>query len=111
MKSAVTAGGAGRPPRPADARRTATTIGAVEGSIIAAIIVTQTPTNQPRPPRSVPGPASMPRMRSRVTIQVTSATPSSAATVRAGLSGNRRRAAAATATPHASADEYRKVAS
>jgi hypothetical protein len=45
------------------------TIGATDGSIIAAIIVTQTPTYQPRPPRSVPGPASIPCIRSTVTIQ------------------------------------------
>ena len=32
-----------------------------DGSIIAAIIVTQTPTNQPSEPRGVPGPASMRR--------------------------------------------------
>ena len=34
-----------------------------EGSIIAAIIVTQMPRNQPGEPSSVPGPASIPRMR------------------------------------------------
>ena len=54
-------------------RANARTIGDTDGSIIAAIIVTQIPTNQPSPPRSVPGPASIPRMRSTVTIQETSA--------------------------------------
>ena len=39
------------------------TIGSADGSIIAAIIVTQTPSYQPRLPRSVPGPASIPRIR------------------------------------------------
>src|ERR1044071_9045916 len=34
--------------------------GTVDGSIIAAVIVTQIPRYQPRPPRSVPGPASIP---------------------------------------------------
>jgi hypothetical protein len=38
------------------------TIGAAEGSIIAAVIVTQMPRYQPRPPRFVPGPASIPRI-------------------------------------------------
>ena len=40
-------------------RANAKTIGDTDGSIIAAIIVTQIPTNQPSPPRSVPGPASI----------------------------------------------------
>src|SRR5215211_6156085 len=44
-------------------------IGRIEGNIIAAIITTQTPTNQPRSPRSVPGPASIPSMRSPVMFQ------------------------------------------
>jgi len=44
-------------------------IGRIEGNIIAAIITTQTPRNQPSPPRSVPGPASIPFMRSPVMIQ------------------------------------------
>ena len=82
----MVAGAAGRPcPRRAEAVRTTSTIGAVEGSIIAAVMVTQTPMNQARPPRSVPGPSSMPRIRSIVTTQVTSATARSAATVRTGL--------------------------
>ena len=57
-------------------------MGAAEGSIIAAIIVTHRPRNQPSPPRSVPGPASIPRMRSRVTIQATSAPPSTSVAIR-----------------------------
>src|SRR2546423_14689023 len=63
-----------------------------DGSIIAAIIVTQIPTYQPSPPRSVPGPASMPCMRSIVTSQATSAAAS-----RNGASGMRR--AVSTDTP------------
>ena len=47
-------------------------MGAAEGSIIAAIIVTQMPRYQPSPPRSVPGPASIPRIRWTVTIQAAS---------------------------------------
>src|SRR5580700_385240 len=41
-------------------REYSATVGATDGNIIAAIISTQTPTNHPRAPRSVPGPASMP---------------------------------------------------
>ena len=62
------------------------TIGATDGSIIAAIIVTQTPTYQPSAPRSVPGPASMPRMRATVTIHVTSAAASKSELTLSGLS-------------------------
>src|SRR4051794_35435650 len=36
------------------------TVGATDGNIIAAIITTQTPRNQPSVPRPVHGPASMP---------------------------------------------------
>lgn len=68
------------PPRGRGAR-TASTIGAVEASIIAAVMVTQAPVNQTSPPRSVPGPASMPRIWATVTAQVTSATASRAARV------------------------------
>ena len=50
-----------------------------DGSIIAAVIVTQTPTNQPSVPRSVPGPASIPRIRTSSTAQAASVAPSSAA--------------------------------
>ena len=55
------------------------TIGAADGSIIAAIIVTQMPTYQPSPPRSVPGPASIPRIRCTVIIQAASAPASTSA--------------------------------
>src|SRR5690242_8105461 len=50
-----------------------TTIGAIEGNIIAAIITTQAVIQKPKPPRSVPGPASMPDMRSPVTAQAMAA--------------------------------------
>jgi hypothetical protein len=62
------------------------TIGATDGSIIAAIIVTQIPTYQPSAPRSVPGPASMPRMRETVTIHVTSAAASRSELTLSGFS-------------------------
>src|SRR3954447_3043394 len=42
------------------------TVGATDGSIIAAIITTQTPTNQPRVPRPVQDPSSMPLICSLV---------------------------------------------
>ena len=93
-------------------RWTTSTIGAAEGSIIAAIIVTQTPTNQPRPPRSVPGPASMPRIRSIVTIQVTSAAASSRrGDQRPGRGAAERAAPVPTGRPpvSSSAEEYSKV--
>jgi hypothetical protein len=61
-------------------------IGTTEGSIIAAIIVTQTPRYQPSPPRSLPGPASMPRIRSTVTIQVTRAAASRKTLIEIALS-------------------------
>ncbi len=56
------------------------TIGATDGSIIAAIIVTQIPRNQPSPPRLVPGPASIPRIRCTTTIHVTSPAATSSTT-------------------------------
>src|ERR687889_2682709 len=40
------------------------TVGATDGNIIAAIITTQTPRNQPSAPRLLHGPSSMPRIRS-----------------------------------------------
>jgi hypothetical protein len=43
------------------ARVNTTIAGSADGSIIAAIMVVQTPRNQPSAPRSVPGPASIPR--------------------------------------------------
>jgi hypothetical protein len=60
------------------------TIGAADGSIIAAVIVTQMPRYQPRPPRSVPGPASIPLIRWAATTQATSAAASSVAATRRG---------------------------
>ena len=55
------------------------TIGAIDGNIIAAIITTQMPTNQPRLPSWVPGPASMLAIRSSVIAQaITAPTRSSA---------------------------------
>src|SRR5438093_2714028 len=42
------------------------TVGETDGNIIAAIITTHTPRNQPNVPRSVHGPLSMPRMRSTI---------------------------------------------
>src|SRR5205823_4898349 len=50
-----------------------------DGSIIAAIIVTQVPRYQLRPTRSVPGPAFIPRIFCTVTIQATRAPPASVA--------------------------------
>ena len=102
-------GGRGvRPPRPTAAARTATAIGSVDGSIIAAIIVTQRPMNGTSAPGSVPGPSSMPRIRHSETAQVTSATARSAATVRAAPA----RGGGAPPAGHATAREaYRKVVS
>jgi hypothetical protein len=60
-------------------REKSSTIGAVDGSIIAAIIVTQIPTYQPRPPSAVPGPSSIPFIRATVAIQAASAPASSTA--------------------------------
>src|SRR3954452_5079296 len=56
------------------------TVGATDGNIIAAIITTQTPTNQPSPPRLVHGPPSMPRISRAVQTHPTAATANSAAT-------------------------------
>src|SRR3954454_19118019 len=49
---------------------------------MAAVIVTQIPRYQPKPPRSVPGPASMPRIRSTVTAHATAAPATSRIAVR-----------------------------
>ena len=56
------------------------TIGAADGSIIAAIIVTQMPRYQPSEPRSVPGPASIPRIRATTSSHAASVTPRKPAT-------------------------------
>src|SRR6201989_1198789 len=47
--------------------------GATHGNIIAAIITTQTPMNQPNPPRPLHGPLSMPRISRTVHHQPTAA--------------------------------------
>ena len=47
-------------------REYSATVGATDGNIIAAIITTQTPRNQPNVPRPVHGPSSMPRIWSTV---------------------------------------------
>src|SRR3712207_4132465 len=56
------------------------TVGATDGNIIAAIITTQSPRNQPSAPRPVHGPSSMPRIRSALHHQPTAASTNSAAT-------------------------------
>jgi hypothetical protein len=85
-------------------RANMSTIGAAGGSIIAAIVVTQTPRYQPSAPRSAPGPMSIPRMRSMVMIQVTSARPSSRAASPIGLTrtapGRRPRGAGSAVPPN-----------
>src|SRR6266511_2901527 len=72
-------------PRPRDMRVNISTIGATEGSIIAAIIVTQIPRYQPTSPRSVPGPVSIPCIRLTVTIHATRAPARSTAAIPTGL--------------------------
>ena len=54
--------------------------GATDGSVIAAIITTQTPRNPPSVPRAVHGPASMPRICSAVHHQPRPASARSSAT-------------------------------
>ena len=54
-------------------REYSATVGATDGNIIAAIITTQTPRNQPGAPRSVQGPSSMPCIWSSVHHQLTPA--------------------------------------
>src|SRR3954454_226920 len=55
------------------------TVGATDGSIIAAIITAHAPRNQPSVPRPVHGPSSMPLIRSPVDHQPTAATAHSTA--------------------------------
>src|SRR5215216_3930712 len=55
------------------------TIGATDGNIIAPIITTQVVRKNPSAPGSVPGPASMPAIRSPVTTQPTAASVNRAA--------------------------------
>src|SRR3954453_12265775 len=47
-------------------REYSATVGASDGNIIAAIITTHTPRNQPSVPSAVQGPSSMPRIRCAV---------------------------------------------
>src|SRR3954451_12275469 len=54
-------------------REYSATVGATDGNIIAAIITSHTPANQPSVPRPVQGPSSMPLMRSLVHHQLTAA--------------------------------------
>src|SRR5215210_7544724 len=65
------------------------TVGATDGNIIAAIITIQTPRNQPSAPSCVPGPSSIPAMRSAVDHHATAASAS-----RRAISPSRARAAA-----------------
>jgi hypothetical protein len=80
-------------------REYSATVGATDGNIIAAIMTTQTPTNQPNVPRPVQGPSSMPRICSPVHHQPTAAsanrTARSPSWVRAAASAGRRPASAA----------------
>src|SRR5436190_16420867 len=75
MKTAVVPAAVACPLRrfPSEMRACMTTIGAIEGNIIAAIITTQAVSQKPRAPGSVPGPASMPAIRSPVTAQAIAA--------------------------------------
>src|SRR3954447_13045300 len=56
------------------------TVGATDGNIIAAIITAQTPRNQPSAPSGVPGPSSIPLIRSAVDHHATAPRPNSSAT-------------------------------
>src|SRR5215207_699387 len=61
-------------------REYSATVGATDGSIIAAIITAHAPRNQPSVPSPVHGPLSMPRIRSPVDHQPMPASAKSAAT-------------------------------
>ena len=66
--------------------------------------------NQPSPPRSVPGPASIPRIRSIVTIQVTSDAATSPVAITTGPGPSRRAPVPIRPdTGQPSPDEYAKV--
>src|SRR5438445_8399673 len=67
------------------------TVGATDGNIIAAIITTQTPRNQPKPPRLVHGPESIPRIARVVQTQ-----PPAARANNTAMRPSRARAAAYT---------------
>src|SRR5215217_6789125 len=69
------------------------TIGATDGNIIAPIITTHVVRKNPSAPGSVPGPASMPAIRSPVTTQPTAASPS-----RTAISGRELRPSGAAAS-------------
>lgn len=56
------------------------TVGQTDGSIIAAIITTQTPRNHPSVPSALPGPASMPRIWSTLNHQAAIASANSSTT-------------------------------
>src|SRR3954447_20084982 len=66
--------------RPRLMRAYSATVGATDGNIIAVIITTHAPRNQPSAPRPVQGPSSMPRIRSTVDHQPMPASTSSSAT-------------------------------
>ena len=61
-------------------REYSATVGATDGNIIAAIITTQTPRNQPNAPREVQGPSSIPCIWPTVHHQPTAARAKSAST-------------------------------
>src|SRR4051812_17726777 len=61
-------------------REYSATVGATDGNIIAAIITTQTPRNQPSVPRPLHGPSSMPRIWPAVHHQPTPASANRTAT-------------------------------
>src|SRR4029079_15178771 len=61
-------------------REYSATVGATDGNIIATIITSQTPRNQPNPPSPDHGPWSMPRISRAVHHQPTPARANSAAT-------------------------------
>ena len=71
-------------------------VGANDGNIIAAIITTHTPKNQPSAPRSVPGPPSIPAIRSTVDHH---AAPASASNKTTRPSRERTAANAAASSP------------
>ena len=70
-------------------REYSATVGATDGNIIAAIITTQTPRNQPKAPSEVHGPSSMPCIWPTVHHQ-----PTAARAKRASTSPRRTRTAA-----------------
>src|SRR6478735_294133 len=76
------------------------TVGATDGNIIAAIMTTQTPRNQPNVPRPLHGPLSMPRISPTVHHH-----PAAASAKRTRTSpSSRRLAASAGRKPESAAD-------